>query len=82
MEKNIAEDQRISVLGLSLQDTPTRWWNSHKDLINKWDDVKQDIRYRFQYKEQPESDMRMDFQVAQLFNVKYDPKSHIEQSVR
>jgi hypothetical protein len=82
MEENIAEDQRISVLDLALQDTPARWWTSHKALIKNWEDVKQAIRYRFQDKEQLESEMQMDFQVAQLFNGQSDPKAHIEQCVR
>jgi hypothetical protein len=68
MEENITEDQRISVLDLALQDTLARWWSNHKALIKTWDDVKQAIRYRFQDKEQLESNIQMDFQVAQLFN--------------
>jgi hypothetical protein len=51
-------------------------------MIKNWDDVKQDIRYRFQDKEQLKSEMWMDFQVAQLFNGQYNPKTHIEQCVR
>jgi hypothetical protein len=30
MEEKIVEDQRISVLDLALQDTPSRWWTNHK----------------------------------------------------
>ena len=82
MEENIAEDQRISVLDLALQDTPTRWWTNHKALVENWEDVKQDIRYRFQGKEQVESNMWMDFQFVQLFNGQDDPKAHVEQCVR
>jgi hypothetical protein len=33
MEENILEDQRISVLDLALQDTPTKWWTNHKSLV-------------------------------------------------
>jgi hypothetical protein len=33
MEENIVEDQRISVLDLSLQDTPAKWWTNHKTPI-------------------------------------------------
>jgi hypothetical protein len=66
MEEKIVEDQRISVLDLSLQDTPSRWWTNHKALVGNWEDVKQAIQYRFQDKEKLELDMRMDFQVAQL----------------
>jgi hypothetical protein len=43
--------------------------------------VKQAIKYRFQDKEQLESEMQMDFQVVQLFNGQSDPKAHIEQCV-
>jgi hypothetical protein len=51
MEEKVVEDQRISVLDLSLQDTPSRWWANHKALVENWDDVKQAIKYRFQDKE-------------------------------
>jgi hypothetical protein len=47
IEEKVVEDQRISVLDLSLQDTPARWWANHKDLLNNLDDVKQAIKYRF-----------------------------------
>jgi hypothetical protein len=43
--------------------------------------VKKDIKYIFQDKDHLESDMRKDFQVAQLFNEESDPKAHIEQCV-
>jgi hypothetical protein len=52
MEEKIVEDQRISIMDLSLQDTPSRWWASHKAMIKNWEDVKQAIQYRFQDKEQ------------------------------
>jgi hypothetical protein len=82
MEENVVEDQSISLLDLSLQDTPARWWANHKDLVENWEDVKQDIQYRFQDKEKLESEMWMYFQVAQLFTRQYDPKPHIEQCIR
>jgi len=47
MEEKVVEDQRISVLDLGLQDTPTKWWANHKDLLKNLDDVKQVIKYRF-----------------------------------
>jgi hypothetical protein len=81
MEEKVVEDQRISVLDLSLQDTPARWWANHKVLLRNWDDVNQAIKYRFQDKEQLESEMQTDFQVAQLFNGESDPKAHIEHCV-
>jgi hypothetical protein len=43
MEENIAEDQRIVVLDLALEDTPARWWASHKEIIRNWEDVKHAI---------------------------------------
>jgi hypothetical protein len=82
MEEKIAEDQRIVVLDLALEDTPARWWASHKEVIKNWEDVKHAIQCRFQDKEQLKSEMQMDFQVAQLFNGQSDPKTHIEQCVR
>jgi hypothetical protein len=51
MEEKVVEDQRISVLDLSLQDTPARWWANHKALLKNWGDVKKAIKYRFQNKE-------------------------------
>jgi hypothetical protein len=75
------EDQRILVLDLAIQDTPTRWWANHKDLLKNLDDVKEAIKYRFQDNEQLESDTQTDFQVVQLFNGQSDPKEHIEQCV-
>jgi hypothetical protein len=43
MEEKIVTDQRIFVLDLALQDTPARWWATHKALIMEWEDVKQAI---------------------------------------
>jgi hypothetical protein len=68
MEEKVVEDQRISVLDLALRDTPTRWWTTHKALVGSLNDVKQDIKYRIQDEEKLESEMQIDFQVAQLFN--------------
>jgi hypothetical protein len=51
MEEKVVEDQRISILDIALQDTHARWWANHKALLRYWDDVKQDIKYRFQNKE-------------------------------
>jgi hypothetical protein len=81
MEEKVVEDQRIPILDLSLQDTPTRWWANHKALLRNWDDVKKYIKYRFQDNEHLESEMQTDFQVSQLFNRESDPKAHIEQCV-
>jgi len=78
MEENIAEVKRILVLDLSLQDTTARWWTNNKSLVGNWDNV----IYRFQNKEQLESEMQTDFQVAQLFNGQSDPKAHIEKCVK
>jgi len=33
MEEKVAKGQNISVLDLSLQDTPARWWANHKYLL-------------------------------------------------
>jgi hypothetical protein len=34
MEEKITEDQRILVLDLALEETPARWWASHKVVIS------------------------------------------------
>ena len=79
MEEKVVEYQRISIVDVAFQDTPSKWWDNHKSLLRTWDDVKQAIKYRFQNKEQLEEDMQMDFQVVQLFNKESNPKAHIEQ---
>jgi hypothetical protein len=68
-------------MDLSLQYNLSKWWANHKYLFKNWDDVKEAIKYIFQDKEQLESDMWMNFQVAQMFNEEPDPKAHIEQCV-
>jgi hypothetical protein len=82
MEEKMEEDQRIIVLNLALEDTLSRWWASQKKVIKNWEDVKHVIQCLFQDKEQLKSEMRMDFQVAQLIDGQSDPKKHIEQCVR
>jgi hypothetical protein len=79
MEERVVEDQRISVLDVSFQETLARWWDNKKALLRYWDDVKQAIKYRFQNKEQLESDTQTDLQVVKLFNGDSNPKVHIEQ---
>jgi hypothetical protein len=79
MENKVVEDQRISVLDVSFQDTSARWWANHKSLLLYWDDVNQAIKYRFHNKEQLESEMQTDLKVAQLFSEEYDPRAHIDQ---
>jgi hypothetical protein len=51
MEENVVEDQRISVLDVAFQNTPSRWWANHKAILRTWDKVKQAIKYRFHNKE-------------------------------
>jgi len=68
MEENVIEDQRILVLDVSFWNTPARWWATHKSVIKMWDEVKQDIKYIFGNKDQLESEMQMDLQLAQLFS--------------
>jgi hypothetical protein len=78
MEEKVGEDQRILVLNVAFQNTPTRWWENHKSLLRTWDEVKKSINYRFQNKERLESELQIDLQVAQLFNGESDPRMHIE----
>jgi hypothetical protein len=42
MEEKI-DGSKDLVLDLALQDTPTRWWATHKALIMEWEDTKQAI---------------------------------------
>jgi hypothetical protein len=47
MEENIREDQRISVLDVDFQNTPTEWWSNHKSVLITWDELNHAINYRF-----------------------------------
>jgi hypothetical protein len=62
MEDKIAIDQRIHVLDLDLPNTPARWWATHKFLITEWEYEKQDIRCRFQTRDQLKEEMSIDLQ--------------------
>jgi hypothetical protein len=58
MEETVGEDQRISVLDIAFQNTPARWWATHKAALRTWDEVKQALKYRFWNREQLESKCR------------------------
>jgi hypothetical protein len=62
MEEKITEEQRIFFLDLALQDTPARWWTTHKASIIEWEDTKQDIRCLFQGRDWLKNEMNIDFQ--------------------
>jgi hypothetical protein len=64
MEEEIATDQRIYVLDIALQDTPARWWATHKSSILEWEDAKQAIQCQFQRSDQLKEEMNIDFQDA------------------
>jgi hypothetical protein len=68
MEETMGEDQRILVPDITFQNTPARWWDTHKYALITWDEVKQSLKYRFWNSEQLESKMQMDLHIAQLFN--------------
>jgi hypothetical protein len=51
MEEKVREDQRISVLDISFQNNPARWWATHKTALKTWDEEKQALKYRFWNKE-------------------------------
>jgi hypothetical protein len=78
MEKNVVEDQRILVLDVAFQNTLARWWANHKSVLRTWDEVKQTIKYMFQNKEQLESNIQTNLQVAQLFSGELNLRIHIE----
>jgi hypothetical protein len=44
MEETMGEDQRISVLDISFQNTHARWWDNHKSALRTWDEVKQALK--------------------------------------
>jgi hypothetical protein len=43
MEETVGEDQRILVLDMDFQNTPARWWATHKAELRNWDEVKKAI---------------------------------------
>ena len=78
MKEKITEEQRISVLDLALQDTPAKYWATHKASIIEWEDEKQTIRCQFQGRDWLKEETKMYFQDAQMFNERSDPHMHIE----
>jgi hypothetical protein len=78
MEEKILMDQRILVLDSALQDTPARWWDTHKSSIIEWEDAKQTIYCQFQSRDHLKEEMKINFQDAQLFDGWSYPKVHIE----
>ena len=77
----MGEDQRIFVLDIYFQNTPTRWWVTHKVALRNWDEVKKSLVYSFYNREQLESKIQMDLHVVQLFSGGSDPRIHIQQCV-
>jgi hypothetical protein len=43
----VLENQRLLALDISLKDTPTRWWDAHKETIKDWYQCKRLLRIRF-----------------------------------
>jgi hypothetical protein len=43
IEGKVAPDQIISLFYITLKDTPTRWWDTHRALILDWEDAKRAI---------------------------------------
>jgi hypothetical protein len=81
MEETMGEDQSILVLDISFQNTPARWWATHKDTLRTWDEVKQALKYRFWNREQLESEMQTYLHVAQLFSGESNPRIQIQHCV-
>jgi hypothetical protein len=46
-EEEFLENQRLLALNISLKETPTRWWGSHKETIWSWYQCKRLLRIRF-----------------------------------
>jgi hypothetical protein len=35
-EEDVLENQRLLAIDISLKATPTRWWSTHKEIIQDW----------------------------------------------
>jgi hypothetical protein len=81
MEEVMGEDRIISILDIAFQNTLARWWAMHKASLRTWDEVEQDIHYRFGHNEQLELETQTNLQVVQPFSGESNPRIHIQQCV-
>jgi hypothetical protein len=51
-EVEVMEKYRLIELDISLKDTPTRWWGTHKKNINNWFQCKRLLHIRFLTKQE------------------------------
>jgi hypothetical protein len=51
-ELEVVENKILPVLDISLKDTPTQWWGTHKENINNWYQCKRLMRNRFGTKQE------------------------------
>jgi hypothetical protein len=40
MEDRVAVDQIIPTLEIDLRSSPTIWWDTHKETLSSWDEVR------------------------------------------
>jgi hypothetical protein len=47
MEGGVVAEHRLSTLDLALKSSPSRWWDTHKETLSTWDEVKLTIQHQF-----------------------------------
>ena len=68
-EREIPQEQRMSVIDLTVRATPARWWQAHREHIASWDDFKRLMAMRFSNNKE---------YLQQRYTGESDPRSHIE----
>jgi hypothetical protein len=66
----VVENQRLLVLDISLKDTPSHWWGTHKENINNWFQCKRLLHNRF--------DAEQENMVLEKYDGFGQPKEHVD----
>ena len=67
-EHEVAKDQCFQALDFALCATPTRWWVTHKDNFDGWQDYKRMMRLWFRH---PNT------RLTEKYSGKDDPRDHL-----
>jgi hypothetical protein len=87
MEEKVVAEQRVSTLDIALKSSPARWWDTHKETLSSWDEVKLTIQYHFippSQVNQSSKDQKLKSQVVTLepYDGSSDPREHIEYCIK
>jgi hypothetical protein len=87
MEGKVVAEQRISTLDLALKSSPTRWWDTHKETLSSWDEVKLSIQHHFlplMQVQQLGQDWKKKSQMLSLeiYDGQSNPVAHIEHCLK